>query len=273
MVISAHLSRNRYSRSPIFMNLLYSFIFYSTTFLLSFYGSVWDSPNTPNIGWKLCTLQTILVYVGTIWSSACSFCLALQLWFSVREWGSDDQKERSWPKSARTTVLFVVPYCFAASFALLVSMTTAARPDLVGLHYLFCGIAFEPLRITAAACVCILLLVTLCFLGDAGRRLFTTIGRSSLDQKYVQGWEFSSLFFRLCWLHVSVTIGITASIFLVFNDDRISIVARNFIQAVVPLTIWLTFGTNPAVYLPDGTHIKWPIWRRHETESKESLAV
>ena len=68
--------------------------------------------------------------------------------------------------------------------------------------------------------------------GDAGRRLFTTIGRCSLDQRCVQGWEFSSLFFRLCWLHVSVTIGITASIFLVFNDDRISIVARNFIQTV-----------------------------------------
>ena len=68
--------------------------------------------------------------------------------------------------------------------------------------------------------------------GDAGRRLFTTIEQRSLDQRYVQGWKFSSLFFRLCWLHVSVTIGITASIFLVFNDDRISVVARNFIQAV-----------------------------------------
>ncbi len=135
-------------------------------------------------------------------------------------------------------------------------------------------------------CVGILLLAALCFLGmsltrncylrvvgliqlivtgDAGRRLCTTIGRRTLYQRYVQGWRFSSLFFRLCCLQVSVTIGITASIFLVFNEQRISIVARSLIQAVskslgvfvllffwfssisglVPLTVWLTFGTNP----------------------------
>ena len=35
MVLSAHLSQNQYSKSPIFMNLCYSLIFYSTTFLLS----------------------------------------------------------------------------------------------------------------------------------------------------------------------------------------------------------------------------------------------
>ena len=35
MVLSAHLSRNQYSKSPIFMNLCYSLIFYSTAFLLS----------------------------------------------------------------------------------------------------------------------------------------------------------------------------------------------------------------------------------------------
>ena len=35
MVLSAHLSRNQYSKSPIFMNLCYSLIFYSTSFLIS----------------------------------------------------------------------------------------------------------------------------------------------------------------------------------------------------------------------------------------------
>lgn len=35
MVLSAHLSRNRYSRNPVFMNLCYSLIFYSNAFLLS----------------------------------------------------------------------------------------------------------------------------------------------------------------------------------------------------------------------------------------------
>lgn len=35
MVLSAHLSRNQYSKSPIFMNLCYSLIFYSTSLLLS----------------------------------------------------------------------------------------------------------------------------------------------------------------------------------------------------------------------------------------------
>ena len=103
-----------------------------------------------------------------------------------------------------------------------------------------------------SVCVSILLLVTLGFLGmsltrncyirvvgltqlivigDAGRRLYITIGRSVLDKKYVQGWRFSSLFFRLCWLHVPMIIGFIASIFLVFNDQQIAIVARGLIQA------------------------------------------
>lgn len=107
-------------------------------------------------------------------------------------------------------------------------------------------------RMVTSVCVSILLLVTLGFLGmsltrncyirvvgltqlivigDAGRRLYITIGRSVLDKKYVQGWRFSSLFFRLCWLHVPMIIGFIASIFLVFNDQQIAIVARGLIQA------------------------------------------
>ena len=69
-------------------------------------------------------------------------------------------------------------------------------------------------------------------IGDSGRRLYTTIEQCTLDQRYVQGWKFSSLFFRLCCLHVPVSIGIAASIFLVFEDQRIWMVARTFIQAV-----------------------------------------
>ena len=107
----------------------------------SFYGSVWDSPNTPNIGWELCTLQSILTYVGATWygiksllvmifdltyvkgfrvqflscppgmfsnfsipNNASQSPLLPQLWFTAYE-GSDDQKERIWSKEARTTVV------------------------------------------------------------------------------------------------------------------------------------------------------------------------
>jgi len=269
MVVSAHLSRNQYSRSPIFMNLCYSLIFYSTSFLLSFYASVWDSPNTPNPGWGLCSLQTVLVYVGTIWASSCSFCLVLQLWFAAYESSSEDQKQQVWSKGIRTAVLSLVPYFFAASFALSVSITVAARPELVGLRYLFCGIDLEPLRAASAIFIFLLLLTTLGFLCDAGRRIYTTIERRALDQKHVQGWKFSSLFLRLCWFHIPVTAGIIASILIVASDQTISTVARTLIQAILPLTLWLAFGTNPALYLPDGTTIKWPTWRRDETMSKK----
>ncbi len=108
--------------------------------------------------------------------------------------------------------------------------------------------------------------IQLIVIGDAGRRLYTTIERRTLDQRCVQGWKFSSLLFRLCCLQVSLTIGTTASIFLVFNDQRILMVTRSLIQGVskslgfcvlffvfwflyisdlVPLAVWLTFGTNP----------------------------
>ena len=101
-------------------------------------------------------------------------------------------------------------------------------------------------------------------IGDAGRRLYTTMGRSTLSQVHVQGWKFPSLFLRLCWFHVPVTIGIAASIFFLFNNQQISRVARGLIQAIskslgvcvpsfgfltisdlVPFTLWLAFGTNP----------------------------
>jgi hypothetical protein len=86
----------------------------------------------------------------------------------------------------------------------------------------------------------------------------------ALDQKHVQGWNFTSLFLRLCWFHVPVTVGIIASILsVVFNNKMISAVVRTLIQAtskpfgvsvlnvflsfpgLVPLTLFLVFGTNP----------------------------
>jgi len=251
------------------MNLCYSLIFYSISFLLSFYANVWDSPNTPNPGWNLCALQTILVYVGTIWASSCSFCLVLQLWFAAYESSSGGRKQQVWSKEIRTAVLSLVPYFFAASFALAVSTTVAARPELVGLRYLFCGIDHEPLRMASAIFICLLLLATLGLLCDAGRRLYTTMERRALNQKHVQGWRFSSLFLRLCWFHIPVTAGIIASILIVASDKMISTVARTLIQAILPLTLWLAFGTNPALYLPDGTTVKWPRWRRDEMMSKK----
>lgn len=104
----------------------------------------------------------------------------------------------------------------------------------------------------------------LSLVGDAGRRLYTTMERSALIQKNVQGWKFSSLFLRLCWFHIPVTAGIIASILIVASDQTVSTVARTLIQAIrksldvlalypffisfldlVPLTLWLAFGTNP----------------------------
>ena len=92
-------------------------------------------------------------------------------------------------------------------------------------------LAFLGMSLTRICYIRVVRLIQLIVIGDAGRRLYITIGRPALDKKYVQGWKFSSLFFRLCWLHVPMIIGFIASIFIVFNDQQIAIVARKLIQA------------------------------------------
>lgn len=85
MIVAAHLTKNRFSKSPILMNFCYANVGYCTSFLLSsvcvnsdgkeltaqlrYYAgeNVWASPQAPFISWNLCVPQGVATQVCTFW--------------------------------------------------------------------------------------------------------------------------------------------------------------------------------------------------------------
>jgi len=259
MILAAHISKNRFSRSPIFMNFCYANVGYSTSLLLSYYAGdgVWASPKAPHIDWGPCGFQVIATQLTTFWMCMCALCLCLQLWFTLGN-GDDGRKYKSddpglWPRNIRETILTVLPYCFMPLFALMVGIAMLARPELVTLNYLFCGFDFQPLRTATAACDFLVMIANFLVLCDIGRKLYTRTVRLAIDQTRVQGWRAFSLYWRICFFTIPSVLSLPAAVIAGVDDTTVRV--RMFIQATFPLLFFLGFGTSLSVYLPNDTRL------------------
>jgi len=276
MIVAAHLTKNRFSKSPILMNFCYANVGYSTSFLLSYYAGedVWASPQAPFIHWDLCVPQGIATQVSTFWMCMCALCLTLQLWFTLKE-GQAGRGYKSdipslWPKETQEIILTTLPYIFMPLIGIMVALIMLARPELISISYLFCGVDFQPMRITTATLDFIIMTVNFLFLCDISRRLYNRHVRLAITQTQVQGWTVIHLYLRLTCFIVPSILSIPATVMAGTDDQLIRV--RYFIQASFPFLFFLMFGTSASFYLPDDKCLDWSEFPRIKIRTVEHVS-
>jgi len=126
------------------------------------------------------------------------------------------------------------------------SLVAQARPELVGFRAIFCSVDFQPLRATISIFCILAIAVGFALQFDIGRRLYrsTRFGKTRR-----QDWRDTSLFIRMAIFLIILAIGVLAAgLAGTTNSHRYP---RQVIQAAFPISVWLVFGTNPAIYKPD----------------------
>jgi len=241
MFLASFVQGTKYSRSPIFINFCVGWIVYSIGFLLSFYSGRWKRDVEP-IPW-LCEVQAVLVFVLPIWTAATTLALIFELWTGVtgrRRSGSNKEPRARFP--LRTLVLFIFPYFCAAFMAIAAGLVSQSRPDLVGLRLIFCVIDFRPLRTTVSILCAVALAVAFALQFDIGRHMYW---KPSFGATSSHDWYHRALFVRMLIFLVILGVGSLAALFSSINSYDFP---RLIIQAIFPLSVWLVFGTNPAIY-------------------------
>jgi len=258
MVIVALIQRNRYSKSPFFLNFCFLCILYCTGLLLTLYSGDWTNTVKRTTS-KICGLQVVWVSASPASVLAAEFVLIAQLWISVRHatLGSTtgvaaflhEHRVGKWIQSHATVLMLTYPWLCGVPFGIVAMVAGKANRKAVALRYGSCTLKYPPIRIAIMIFYAFHAIPAGYMLAESGMHLYRRRLAIKQVRLEIQGWEAFSLFFRLTFLFITLIAAIIGAA-LSGGDDKFR-AARLLLLSITFLMVFIALGSNPELYKPD----------------------